>query len=81
MRIEKSAKLDVAYIQLRKGTVKETLELRPGILFDIDKAGQLLGIEVLSLKTLAPILKGATKKQKKKPVTKTTKRKSSKAAA
>lgn len=66
MKIEKNEKLDVAYIQLRKGTVKETLEMRPGILFDVDKTGEILGIEILSLKKLAPLLKVANKKPKKR---------------
>jgi uncharacterized protein YuzE len=66
MKIEKNEKLDIAYIQLRKGTIKETLEMRPGILFDLDKSGEILGIEILSLKKLAPLLKVASKKPKKK---------------
>lgn len=66
MKIEKNKKLDVAYIQLRKGTVKETLEMRPGILFDLDKAGEILGIEILSLKKLAPLLKKTKSKPKKR---------------
>jgi uncharacterized protein YuzE len=81
MKVEKNTKLDVAYIQLRKGTVKETLEMRPGLLFDLDKAGEVLGIEVLSLKKLAPLLKGIAGKAKKKSPTKPTKRKIKKSAA
>jgi uncharacterized protein YuzE len=66
MKIEKNEKYDVAYIRLRKGVVKETLELRPGLLFDLDKTGEVLGIEILSLKKLAPLLKTLSKKPKKK---------------
>lgn len=79
MKIETNAKLDVAYIQLRKGTVKETLELRPGLLFDLDKTGEIIGIEVLSMKKLAPFLKNGKKKPKKRITA--TKKKPSKDAA
>lgn len=57
LKISKDKKLDVAYIQLRKGKVAETMELRPGLLFDLDQQGQIIGIEVLSLTQLAPLLK------------------------
>ena len=56
MKVKKDLKLDVAYIQLRKGRVSETIELRPGILFDLDKNGEVVGIEVMSLEKLAPLL-------------------------
>jgi len=58
MKVKADKKLDVAYIQLRKGRVAETLELRPGILFDMNKKGEVIGIEVLSLEKLAPALEG-----------------------
>ena len=57
VKIERDNELDVAYISLRKGHIDTTVELRPGILFDLDKNGQVLGIEVLSLSQLAPALK------------------------
>ncbi len=56
MKIKKNKKLDIAYIQLRRGRVVETIELRPGILFDLDKKGEVIGIEVMSLEKLAPLL-------------------------
>jgi len=56
MKVKKNVKLDVAYIQLRRGRVVKTVELRPGLLFDLDKHGEIVGIEVLSLEKLAPLL-------------------------
>ncbi len=56
MKFKKNSKLDVAYIHLRRGRVAQTVELRPGILFDLDKKGEVIGIEVMSLEKLAPLL-------------------------
>jgi uncharacterized protein YuzE len=61
MKVKKDTKLDVAYVQLRKGKVHSTVELRPGLLFDFDKKGEVIGIEVLSLEKLAPLLTGNKK--------------------
>ena len=57
MKLKKDTKLDVAYIQLRKGKVTSTIEIKPGLLIDLDKSEEILGIEVLSLEKLAPLLK------------------------
>lgn len=62
MKVKKDVKHDVAYIQLRRGRVAETVELRPGILFDLNKDGEVLGIEVMSLEKLAPLLSGGRRK-------------------
>jgi len=56
MKVKKNTKLDVAYIQLRRGKVAKTVELKPGLLFDLDKSGEVLGIEVMSIEKLAPLL-------------------------
>ena len=56
VKVTKNTKLDVGYVQLRRGRVHRTVELKPGILIDLDKSGEVLGIEVLSLKSLAPAL-------------------------
>jgi uncharacterized protein YuzE len=63
MKVTANKKLDVGYVQLRKGRIVETVEIRPGILVDIDSKGEVLGIEVLSLSKLAPSFK-VTKKKK-----------------
>ena len=57
MKITKDETLDVAYVKLRRGKVDKTVELRPGLLFDIDKKGEIVGIEIMSLDKLAPIIK------------------------
>lgn len=63
MRVKKNTKLDVAYVQLRRGAVAKTIELRPGILMDLDKNGEVIGIEVLSIAKLAPLfMENSTKK-------------------
>jgi uncharacterized protein YuzE len=67
MKVTKSLKLDCAYIQLRKGRVAQTIELRPGILFDLDKNGEVIGIEVLSLEKLAPLLEVQKRKVSRTP--------------
>ena len=63
--VKKNTKLDVAYIQLRKGRIVLTLELRPGLLFDLDKNGEVVGIEVLSVENLTPFLEGQKKKERR----------------
>ena len=56
MKVKKDTKHDVAYVKLRKGKIASTVELRPGLLFDLDKDGEILGIEVLSIAKLAPFI-------------------------
>ena len=46
--------LDVAYIQLKKDKIYSTFEIKPGILLDLNKSGDVVGIEVLSAEKLAP---------------------------
>jgi uncharacterized protein YuzE len=56
-------KLDVAYVELRKGKVASTVEFRAGMLVDFDASGQVVGIEILSAQDLAPLI---TKKTPRK---------------
>jgi uncharacterized protein YuzE len=65
METTKDEKLDVAYVRLRHGKVSKTIEIKPGILLDIDNSGEVLGIEVLSVSKLAPSLIGERRKKKK----------------
>ena len=37
------------YIRLISGTVVESDEVRPGVVFDLDAAGRVLGIEMLDV--------------------------------
>ena len=56
MKIEYDAKADAMYIRLIPGTVVDSDEVRPGMVFDFDSEGRVLGIEMLdvSLRTDNP---------------------------
>ena len=49
MRIEYDPKADAMYIRLIAGTVVESDEVRPGVVFDFDINGRVLGIEMLDV--------------------------------
>ena len=49
MKIEYDQKADAMYIRLRVGTVAESDEMRPGVVFDFDADGKVLGIEMLDV--------------------------------
>lgn len=65
MEITRDNELDVAYVRLRNGKVKQTVEMRPGVLMDLDDEGEVLGIEILSVSKLAPKLAATTKRKKR----------------
>ena len=50
MKIEYDQKADAMYIRLLAGTVAESDEVRPGVVFDFDAAGRVLGIEMLDVR-------------------------------
>ena len=49
MKIEYDPKADAIYIRLIAGIVAESDEVRPGVVFDFDAAGRVLGIEMLDV--------------------------------
>jgi len=49
MKIEYDQQADAMYIRLKAGTVVESDEIRPGVVFDFDAAGKVLGIEMLDV--------------------------------
>lgn len=49
MKIEYDPRADAMYIRLLAGTVAESDEVRPGVVFDFDAAGRVLGIEMLDV--------------------------------
>jgi len=49
MKIKYDQQADAMYIRLRAGTVAESEEVRPGIVFDYDVEGKVLGIEMLDV--------------------------------
>ena len=56
MKVEYDPKADAMYIRLIVGTVFDSDEVRPGVVFDFDAEGRVLGIEMLdvSLRTDNP---------------------------
>lgn len=61
MKIEFDPMADAMYIQLAEGDVAKTEEVKPGMIFDYDAAGNVLGIEVLYVSKRAelPLKKAA----------------------
>jgi uncharacterized protein YuzE len=49
MKIEYDKQADAMYIRLLSGTVAESEEIRPGVVFDYDAEGNVLGIEMLDV--------------------------------
>ena len=49
MKVEYDPKADAMVIRLLAGTVAESEEVRPGVVFDFDAAGRVLGIEMLDV--------------------------------
>jgi uncharacterized protein YuzE len=49
MKIEYDQQADAMYIRLRAGVVAESDEMRPGVVFDFDEDGRVLGIEMLDV--------------------------------
>jgi uncharacterized protein YuzE len=50
MKVSYDAEVDALYIDLANGEVDTSEEVRPGVVFDLDPAGKLLGIEILDAK-------------------------------
>ncbi|MCD6539967.1 MAG: DUF2283 domain-containing protein [Candidatus Omnitrophica bacterium] len=56
MKITYDKEADALYIQFQpEKEVKETIEIREGILCDIDKEGRLFGIEILQVSKRFPL--------------------------
>ena len=49
MKIEYAPKADAMHIRLLAGTVAESDEVRPGVVFDLAADGRVLGIEMLDV--------------------------------
>jgi uncharacterized protein YuzE len=49
VRVELDPAADALYIRLFTGTVAVTDEVRPGVMFDYDATGRVLGIEMLDV--------------------------------
>lgn len=56
MKITYDEVADALYIQFQpESKIKETIQIREGILCDIDKQGRIFGIEVLDVSKRLPI--------------------------
>jgi uncharacterized protein YuzE len=56
MKITYDRQADALYIQFQPDTeIKETIEIREGILCDIDKEGRIFGIEILDVSRRLPL--------------------------
>lgn len=53
MKIIKDEKLGTAYLRLRRGKVASSVDVLSGVILDLDKQGDVPGIEVLSMSKLA----------------------------
>ncbi|TSE25104.1 hypothetical protein Tsedi_01674 [Tepidimonas sediminis] len=51
MKVEFDPQADALYIRLREGEVADSDEVRPGVIFDLDAEGRVLGIEMLDVST------------------------------
>lgn len=47
MKVKYDKEVDVLYISFSKKKIKESDEDKPGIILDYDKAGSIVGIEIL----------------------------------
>ncbi len=54
MKITYDKIADAAYMVLRKGKVAKTVEMSESVIIDLDKKGNLLGIEMLSASKQLP---------------------------
>lgn len=63
MKIEFDPTVDALYVRLNEQAIIESEEVQPGIVFDFDESGSVVGIEVLHVsrrtETPAPIQKAA----------------------
>lgn len=59
MKLEFDPLADAAYLEIAEGEVERSEEVKPGVILDFDAAGNVLGIEILSVSkrnaNLAPL--------------------------
>lgn len=59
MQAKYDSKAKALYLTLKKGNVASTIKLKDDVVVDVDKSGNVLGVEVLN----PPISANQTKKQ------------------
>ena len=47
LKLEYDPEVDAAYLTLRNGRIVESEEVKPGLIVDLDKNEQVLGVEIL----------------------------------
>lgn len=55
MKFEFDQAADALYIQLKDGEIEKSEEIKPGMILDYDKNGNVLGVEVLYVSKRAEI--------------------------
>jgi uncharacterized protein YuzE len=50
MKLSYDHAVDALFLRLSEGDILESEEVKPGIIFDYDKDGRLVGIEILDVK-------------------------------
>lgn len=50
MRLKVDKESDALYFRLNENAVVDSEEVRPGIMFDFDKDGQVVGVEFLGIR-------------------------------
>jgi len=54
MRLRVDKKDDVLYFRLDESAIVESEEVRPGVILDFDKDGQVVGVELLGISARVP---------------------------
>ena len=54
MRLRVNKKDDVLYFRLDESAIVESEEVRPGVILDFDKDGQVIGVELLGIRARVP---------------------------
>jgi uncharacterized protein YuzE len=50
MRLKVDKESDALYFRLNENAIVDSEEVRPGIMFDFDKDGQVIGVEFLGIR-------------------------------
>lgn len=54
MKIDFDPEVDAAYLQLDDAKIVDSEEVLPGVVFDFDESGSIVGVELLALKQKSP---------------------------
>jgi uncharacterized protein YuzE len=55
MKVSFDEKSDAVYIRFDESRIMESEEIQPGIIFDFNEKKQVVGIEILKIKTRIPL--------------------------